>query len=263
MKHIKNYTAVKKKMKEYFALQYRKAKHTCEVFDRCFGNPKCLDKESGRELYRIDEATSWMTPGHQIDAGNVKRSHEYLEKDLPKWERHWTERLEAADKAGKLVEILISINWTRSRVWGSNPHAECRVYFEDTEYGGTRGAYSEGRASGYGYDKRSAAVQEAFGFSLPKKRRLAACEKDLVLARASLDRFVIEHGEELWKEYAIDKTPVPHFSISGKGMSTFVRLFRRIGYKYDANFPVKDYLIDYLETDRGSDVYHVIRKDRV
>lgn len=264
MKHIQNYAVVKKKMKEYFALQYRKAKHTCEVFDRCFGNPKCLDKESERELYRIDEATSWLAPGHQIDADSVKRSHEYLEKDLPKWEKHWTERLEAADKAGKLIEIILSVNWTRSRVWGSNPHAECQVYFEDAEYG-TRSAYSEGRASGCGYDKRSAAVQEAFGFVVSKKYSHAHSKKDLALARASLDRFVIEHGEELWKEYAIDKTPVPHFNISGKGMSTFTGIFRRIGYRMcgTSNFSVKDYLIDYSEPDRGSDTYHVIRKDKI
>ena len=262
MKHIRNYAAVRKKMKEYFAQQYRKAKRDCEVPDRCFGNPKCLDKKSGRELYCIDEATTWLAKGHQIDKGYVERCHEYLEKTLPKEERRWTERLEAADKAGKLLEINISVNWTKSRTWGANPHAECWLCFEDAEYG-TRSAYSEGRASGCGYDKRSAAVQEAFAFKVSKSRRHADSEKDLALAKASLDRFVIEHGEELWKEYAIDKTPMPTISISGKGMSTFTRLFRRIGCKYDANFAVKDYLIDYSEPDKGTDVYHVIRKDRV
>lgn len=262
MKHIRNYAAVKKKLKEYFALQYRKAKHDCEVCDRCFGNPKCLDRESGRELYRIDEATSWMAKGHQIDADYVKRCHEYLEKSLPKEEKRWTERLEAADRAGKLLEINISVNWTKSRTWGSNPHAECWLCFEDAEYG-SRSSYSEGRASGCGYDKRSAAVQEAFEFGISKKRDNADRRKDLALAKASFDRFVIEQGEGLWNEYAVDKSPMPHFNIGGKGMSTFTRLFRRIGCRYDANFAVKDYLIDYSEPDRGSDVYHVIRKDRV
>lgn len=263
MKHVKNYAVVKKKMKEYFALRYRKTKHDCEVFDRCFGNPKCLlDKESGRELYRTDEATSGMVAGHQIDADYVTRCHEYLEKILPEEEKYWIGRLEAADKAGKLIEINISVNWTRSRTWGSNPHAKCWIYFEDAEYG-TRSAYSEGRTSGCGYDKRSAAIGNAFEFGISKKRDAAGSRKDLALAKASLDRFVIEHGEELWKEYAIDKTPMPHFSIHGKGMSTFTGLFRRIGCKYSANFAVKDYLIDYPEPDRGSDMYHVIRKDRI
>lgn len=262
MKHIRNYAAVKKKMKEYFALQYRNAKRDCEICDRCFGNPKCLDKESGRELYRIDEATSWMAPGHQIDAGYVKRCHEHLEKYLPRDEKRWTDRLEAADRAGRLVEINILVNWTKSRTWGSNPHAECWLCFEDAEYG-SRSSYSEGRASGYGYDKRSAAVDEALEFGVSKKRDDANRRKDLALARASFDRFVIEHGETLWKEYAIDKSPMPHFNFGGKGMSTFTRLFRRIGCRYGSSFAVKDYLIDYMETDRGSDVYHVIRKDRI
>ena len=78
----------------------------------------------------------------------------------------------------------------------------------------------------------------------------------------TLDRFVIEHGEELWKEYAIDRTPMPHFHFDGKGMSTFTRLFKRIGCRF-SDSPVKDYLIDYTETDRGADVYHIIRKDRI
>lgn len=262
MKHIKNYAAAKKAMKEYFAREYQRAKHDCEVCDRCFGNPKCLDKESGRELYRTDEALTWMVKGHQIDKGYVERCHERLEKTLPKEEKYWTGRLEAADAAGKLIEINISVNWTKSRTWGSNPHAECWLCFEDAEYG-TRSAYSEGRASGAGYDKRSAAVQEAFGFRISKKCDDADRRKSLALAKASLDRFVIEHGEELWKEYAVDRSPLPTISISGKGMSTFTNLFRRIGCKYGSNFAVKDYLIDYSEPDKGTDVYHVIRKDRV
>lgn len=262
MKHIKNYAAIKKKLKEYFAMQYRKAKRDCEVCDRCFGNPKYLDKESGRELYRTDEATTWFAAGHQIGADYVKRCHEHLEKDLPKEKEHWTKRLEAADKAGKLIEINILVNWTKSRMWGSNPHAECWLCFENAEYG-TMSAYSEGRASGTGYDKRSAAVQEAFEFGISKKLDSADRRKELALARASFDRFVIEHGEELWKGYAVDKSPMPHFDIGGKGMNTFTGLFRRIGYRYNSNFAVKDYLIDYSEPDRGSDVYHVIRKDHI
>lgn len=259
MKHIKNYAAVKKKLKEYFALQYRKAKRDCEVCDRCFGNPKCLDEKTG--LYLADEALTWLEKGHQIAADYVKRCHEYLEKTLPKEEKYWTERLETADAAGKLIEINISVNWTKSRTWGANPHAECWFRFEDAVYG-SRSSYSEGRASGCGYDKRSAAVQEAFELEISKSVN-ASRRADLALAKASFDRFVIEHGEELWKEYAIEKTPMPHFRIDGKGMSTFTRLFRRIGCKYDSNFAVKDYLIDYSEPDRGSDVYHVIRKDCV
>lgn len=261
MRHIRNYAAARRALKEYFALQYSRARHDCEVCDRCFGNPKCLDRESGRELYRIDEETTRCAKGYQIDAGYVERVHEFLEKTLPEMERRWTDRLEAADMAGKLIEISISVNWAKSRTWGANPHAECLIRFADAEHG-TRSAYSEGRASGCGFDKRSAAVQEAFELAV-KRRDSAGRKESLALAKASLDRFVIEHGEELWKEYAVVRHPVPHFDIGAKGMSTFTRLFQHIGRKYDVNYAVKDYLIDCSEQSRGSDSYHVIRKDMV
>ena len=77
-----------------------------------------------------------------------------------------------------------------------------------------------------------------------------------------VDRFVIEHGESLWKEYAVERTPIPHFCFGGKGMNTFTRLFRRIGCR-PCGEQIEDYLIDYDEPCRGSDVYHVIRKSRI
>jgi hypothetical protein len=105
-------------------------------------------------------------------------------------------------------------------------------------------------------------MQDALNFN-PKKGDCAEYRIAKSMARASLDRFVIEHGEALWSEYAIEKTPFPHLSISAKGSNVFTNLFRRIGCKSYREFPVNDYLIDYRETDKGSDVYHVIRKDRI
>ena len=48
--------------------------------------------------------------------------------------------------------ITINIDWKKSRTWGANPFAE--VW--------SGGEYTTGRASGCGYDKRSAAVAQAF-----------------------------------------------------------------------------------------------------
>jgi hypothetical protein len=146
-------------------------------------------------------------------------------------------------------------------MYGSNPHAFAYLRYEDEKHG-TNMAMGEGRVTGCGYDKRSAAVSEALCFNHRKKDGYGAFVTRAA-ALASLDRFVIEHGEELWKEYAIDRTPIPHFHISGKGMSTFTRLFKRIGCRFDPDSAVKDYLIDYTETDKGTDVYHVIRKDKI
>lgn len=242
-KHIKNYSVVKKAMREYFDREEKAAKKRLKDAENAL-------KECDGTEYEIAECKRLVCD-----------CREHLEKSLPKYKARWEARLEAADKSGKLLEINISVHWSRSRTWGMNPHAEAWVCFEDKKYG-TRSAYGKGSASGCGYDKRSSAMGEALCLGARKKddsERHESC----ALGRAAIDRFVIEHGEPLWHEYAIDRTPLPHFSISGKGSSVFTRLFKRMGCKPYGDIPVSDYLIDYTESDNGSDVYHVIRKDRI
>lgn len=242
-KHIRNYSAVKKAMKEYFDREEKTAKKRLE--------------QAEKDLKEYDGPESGIAERKR----NVADRREYLEKYLSKYKAQWEARLEAADKAGKLFEINISVHWSKSRTWGMNPHAEAWVCFEDPKYG-TRSAYGEDRASGCGYDKRSAAMSGALCLACKKKddeERKTSC----MLGRASIDRFVIEHGEKLWKEYAIDRTPFPHLCFGGKGASCFTRLFRRIGCKPYGDVPVTDFVIDYHESDRGSDVCHIIRKDRI
>lgn len=242
-KHIRNYSVVKKAMREYFDREEKTVKKRLDDAE------KALKECEGTE-YEIAECKR-----------RVRDCREHLEKFLPKYRARWESRLEAADKAGRLLEINIQVEWSRSRTWGMNPHAQAWVCFEDEKYG-TRSTYGKGSASGCGYDKRSAAVHEALCLSC-SKRDYDERKENLALGRASIDRFVIEHGEALWNEYAVDRTPLPHLSFSGKGMSTFTRLFRRIGYKPYGEIPVPDFFIDYRESDSGSDVYHIIRKDRI
>lgn len=229
-RHIRNYAAVKKAMKGYFDREAQKAARD----------------------YKAKAAVC----STKIDEESLERLLEWRDKGLPRWRAKWEARLEAADEAPRLLEIDISVHWAKNRSWGWNPHAEAWVCFADKQYG-SRSAYGEGSASGCGYDKRSTAIDEALGMPV-KKRDNAEQRSEKLLARSAIDRFVIEHGEELWKEYAIDRTPFPHFSFGGKGASTFTRLFRRagcLGRWGDA--PVKDYLIDYRETDARDDVYHI------
>lgn len=170
----------------------------------------------------------------------------------------WRERLDAADKAPKIKEIFVKVKYRRGHE-GISASAEV-VAFMDVPETGTVSALGRGHAGGGGYDKASAAVNEALWFenrrSDPKGER-----ETKVLARAAVDRFVIEHGPDMWKEYAVDPTPVPHFSIAGKGMGTLTRLFRRIGCKYPEDTACKDYLIDYDESAKDQDAYHIVRKD--
>lgn len=258
MKHIKNYMKVKKAMRDYFKKELAEAKKAFEVSRYSFGNPECFDAENN--CYRLKEGVRWVAAGHVVTEVDVEDRRVYFQKTLQKTIARWEERLDAADKAGKLIEINIRVEWSNSRMYGANPHACAWLCYEDPKYGSNTGI-GTGSASGCGYDKRSAAVDEALCFNVSRRHSLKE-RRAIADAKASLDRFVVEHGEELWKEYAIDRTPFPHFHFDGKGMSTFTRLFRRIGCKsYGA--AVGDYLIDYDESPKGADVYHVIRKDRI
>jgi len=258
MRHIKNYGIVKKAMKAYFDRELEQAKRAFEALNGTYGNPKCFDKE--HNCYRLSNDAAYHSKGYVVTAEDVENARNRIEKSIPADMEWWAKRLDSADKAGKMREINIRVEWSRNRLYGSNPHATAWLCFEDDKYGSQTGM-GEGSATGCGYDKRSSAVHEALCFCT-KKRDQYGRNAAAMAARASLDRFVIEHGEALWTEYAVERTPMPHFCFGGKGMSVFTRLFRQIGCQPCGN-PVKDYLIDYHESQRGADVYHVIRKDRV
>ena len=258
-RHIKNFQIVKKAMEEYFAKQLQRETEELELYKSCFGNPKCWDEECQR--YRVKRKGEKLKNGAVITEDDIKRREELVNKWIPKDIRYWAQRLDAADTAGKMIEINMDIRWGRQRIGCGCPHAEVWLFFEDAQYGSSSG-YSTGTAGGCGYDLRSAAMQDALNFDI-KKSDSADRREAKAKAKASLDRFVIEHGEALWKEYAIDRKPIPHLSISGKGSNVFTSLFRKVGCKPYMDFAVKDYLLDYRETDNGSDVYHVIRKDRI
>lgn len=259
MRHIKNYKQAKSIMDEHFRKERQRIGDSLALYESCFGNPKCWDEAC--KCYRIKRPRQSLSEGGIVTEADVKRLRDHLGKWFPKQMSLWGAKLEAADRAGKLIEINMCINWGRQRNGCGHPRCEAWLFFEDKEYG-SRSAYGVGTAGGCGYDLRSAAMQDALNFE-PRKGDSAEARIAKPMARASLDRFVIEHGEALWNEYAIEMTPFPHLSISAKGSNEFTNLFRKIGCKPYREFPVNDYLLDYRETDKGSDVYHLIRKDRI
>lgn len=107
-------------------------------------------------------AYSTETRWNQYAAGNISREKliEYaLQRSAKKYDREKAAelaKLEAMEDAPEIREISIDVIWNRSRTWGYCPRATVRVW--------TNGGYfeAEGYASGCGYDKRSAAVGQAF-----------------------------------------------------------------------------------------------------
>lgn len=58
------------------------------------------------------------------------------------------------------VTVDISVEWYKSRTWGYCPRSEVRLYLKDTD-GNSSFELWEGKASGCGYDKLSAAIATA------------------------------------------------------------------------------------------------------
>lgn len=123
-------------------------------------------------------------------------------KDIEKTRAKYLAKLEAANNAEKLTNIRIDVNWHKSSTWGHNPTAEVWT---------SGGFYNTGRASGCGYDKESAAVDEALSGS------------------PSLQRFLIENAAKIKNAYGLSTyAGLIQLNISGKGMSELLRIFKSV-----------------------------------
>ena len=110
--------------------------------------------------------------------------------------------------------VRVYVTWTRSSVYGWNPHAEV------TAYNGTHSDSTHGTASGCGYDKTSAAVAQA----------LNACD----MIRAALIRWTESGGKTygVYTSETVSFPTVPHFE-GGCGIECIEAAFRGMGYKVE------------------------------
>lgn len=131
----------------------------------------------------------------------------------------------AADAAAKVQAVTqnaapqfirLYITWTRSAVWGWNPHCTLTTWTENGS--GYKDETTHGRASGCGYDKTSAACAEALNAS------------DIV--RGALVRFVNDGGSNygVYTAETLNYPVCPYFE-GGCGMSTITETLRKMGYK--------------------------------
>lgn len=148
----------------------------------------------------------------------VVRTSKKLEKEL------WVdlERLEAIENAKIPSFISIRTEYVRSRAWGANPHTT--VYVQGV------GSF-EGRASGCGYDKESAAFANAAKGSFALKKIL--CElKEAALKEGKSDKSKtsctgIDNREVCG--YGAGYYAIPTFE-GGVGMTSIISIFRKYGY---------------------------------
>lgn len=97
---------------------------------------------------RWDQYNNGIITREKLVDLTIKRFLKQLEKETAEKLAH----LEAVASAPDLQYIELSVYWKKSSCYGSHPTAEAR----------TNNGYTSGHAGGWGYDKESAAVAEAF-----------------------------------------------------------------------------------------------------
>ena len=135
----------------------------------------------------------------------IKEYKTRSEKDL--------KRIETIARANDDIEnINISINWVKSPAWGYNPHATITT---------NNGTIAEGRASGCGYDKESAAIAEALNKNNDILKLLYAAKNKKMTLKNNDNHDLLGYGSG----YGV----LPYFE-GGVGASSLMNIFKKLGY---------------------------------
>lgn len=232
MKHIRNYGVVRKQILAHYA-----------KMQKDFEESLALAKDYLDRVRKGEKGLKWPKSEYDVTESGcleqISRMEELLRppyRGKPRkgtvlqWRQQALDRLDRADGAPRFSGLKVKIEWVRSRVWGHNPVADCWVFGEGPAIYATKGCdgkpiagsdgkpylhtthYRVGHASGCGYDKRSAAVDDGIG-----------CP--------TIDRLIVEN-RKAWDCHAVDgKTDFPRLSVSGKGVETLRSLFKEYGGK--------------------------------
>jgi len=134
-----------------------------------------------------------------------------IEKEYQKGIEQGLKKLTEIENAPDLQYMSISVEWKKSRMWGSNPRAEAND---------GQGYYDSGSIGGCGYDKLSTAVANAANQSKSLLKELyKAREKDTNTPLRDLLGYAAGYGV------------LPSLS-GGVGVSCYPEIFNKIGFKF-------------------------------
>lgn len=161
----------------------------------------------------------------------LKRAFKAIDKDTVEK----AAKLERIAQADTLGACDIWVEWKRNAYWGNNPTATATAFNERGNIAGE----TSGRASGCGYDKRSAAVADALNASGSVLKVLYTAEENALREGKTDRRAALGYG----LGYGV----LPYFE-SGVGVDCFWRFFRDQGYTVNAN-----------ERGKHSDFYMILK----
>ena len=192
-----------------------------ETYLKSWYYTKSLNKQ-----YKINHAT---TENQKIKV-LIKLIKAYYKDDYLKKIKQIDEAEDILNKKIKIKSVEVTIKWSKNSTRGLNPHASINILASDSNFN----EYNlTGKASGCGYDKRSAATAEAFNKSKILKAYLYKAKN-----KALKNKTVLEYGAGYGA--------LPYFE-GGVGFSSHEKILCK-------NIELKE--IYRRESDKGEDSYY-------
>lgn len=167
----------------------------------------------------------------------IKRMTERINK---KYDEDLT-KIANVKTATDFTEILILVEWKKSNLYGYNPTATVTVFNENNN----RTYY--GKASGYGYDKESAAIAEALNQSDSVLKMLYTAADQSEPEYYNSNKTDINYRNAIG--YGSGYNYLPYFE-GGAGVSCFSRIFETLGYSFKCTSNDKKFSV-YVITKRA------------
>lgn len=182
------------------------------------------------EIQSIEDLNVWrfndlLPKGKKMTGfASIEQARQYLierkQKAVYKEIERTTAKILDIANSGTLHSVKISVEWKRSRMWGSNPTAECWATFVNKD-GDMDSVYIKtGSIGGCGYDKLSTAVAQALNEVKPVLKALYRVKNNNVAAK-NHDIFGYGSG------YGI----LPSIE-GGVGISCYPAIFEKLGYEF-------------------------------
>ena len=190
--------------------------------------------DADRELRQYSTPKNWekYTAGTLSRDEAAKRAIKRADAEIDKQAQKDIEHVNTVENAPSITDVKIVVDWVKNSYWGMNPHATVTAWSGDAFVG-----EHFGKASGYGYDKQSAAICEAFNkcdallklLYQAEERRL---EENATTGQSTSRRDFIGYGSG----YGV----LPYFE-GGCGVSVFYKIFESGGFKFESIASGKSY----------------------
>jgi len=184
---------------------------------------KGLDTWYYRELLpkgkRMDVFNSLADAAAYLIGRKQKAIYKAIEKEV--------NRVQTVFNSGELIDVKIQIEWKRSRMWGSNPSAECWYTYKDAEGHHRSGYVTSGSISGCGYDKQSTAVAKCLN-------QINEVLKPMYIKKDKAIKGIQKSQNDAHREifgYGSGYGILPSIE-GGVGVSCYPTIFKNIGYNF-------------------------------